>query len=222
MNKLKHNQAGFSAVEIILVIALVAALGAIGWLVYKNQKKPATTTTTTVSTKSATAPAPAAKTEVDPTAGWTAYSSKTGEFNLKYPSSWVQASNKSMCSDDLLLLGANAASVGRCASDGGGQILITSAKGNVLTNYELDSSSYPDLKTEAVTINGVTGKKQSGTFKAPPEGMGIGPSDGDKTVAYTFYTNGHTYYASNSIKSTYPDVLNDFNLIVTKTLKFTP
>lgn len=48
MNKLKHDQSGFSAVELILIILVVGLLGAVGFLVYKNQKKPAAVSTATV------------------------------------------------------------------------------------------------------------------------------------------------------------------------------
>jgi len=64
MNKLKQNESGFSAVEVVLVLIIVVLLGVVGWFVYKNQKKtsPSTTTTTSTttptSTKTTTTPAP--------------------------------------------------------------------------------------------------------------------------------------------------------------------
>jgi hypothetical protein len=130
---------------------------------------------------------------------------------------------KLTCDDgSALFLAANTSSLARCNSDSGGQMLVASYKGNILSSQELSSKYYPDLVTEAITLNGVTGKKQTGTFKSPSGEVGIGPADGDKTVMYTFYTNGRTYYASDSIKASYPDVLSDFNLMITNTLKFTP
>ncbi len=43
MNRIRNNESGFSAVELILVLLIISVLGAIGWLVYENQNKnPAT------------------------------------------------------------------------------------------------------------------------------------------------------------------------------------
>lgn len=43
----RNKQNGFSAVEIILIIVVVALLGVGGWYVFQNQNKPADTTTNT-------------------------------------------------------------------------------------------------------------------------------------------------------------------------------
>jgi len=50
MNKLKQNESGFSAVEVILVLVIIVLLGVVGWFVYKNQKKTTTPSTTNTST----------------------------------------------------------------------------------------------------------------------------------------------------------------------------
>jgi len=52
VGKLKSDEQGFSAVEVILVLVIVVLIGAVGFLVYKNHNKTtkasvATTTTTT-------------------------------------------------------------------------------------------------------------------------------------------------------------------------------
>ena len=54
MNRIKNNESGFSAVEIIMVMVIVGLIGAVGYLVYKNQHK---TTKTVVVTKVVKAPA---------------------------------------------------------------------------------------------------------------------------------------------------------------------
>jgi len=54
MNRIKNNESGFSAVEIVMVIVIVGLIGAVGYLVYKNQH---TTTKTVVVTKVVKAPA---------------------------------------------------------------------------------------------------------------------------------------------------------------------
>ena len=89
MNKLKNNQSGFSAVELILILALVAALGAIGFLFYKNQKK-APPSTTTVTTKTTTAPAASTAAPVfnNLPAGYQEYKSDSIGFRFGYPKEW--------------------------------------------------------------------------------------------------------------------------------------
>ncbi len=51
MGKLRNNESGFGVVEIILVLVIVALIGAVGYLVYKNHSKtvvtPVAATTTT-------------------------------------------------------------------------------------------------------------------------------------------------------------------------------
>jgi len=54
MNRIKNNESGFSAVEIVMVVVIVGLIGAVGYLVYKNQH---TTTKTVVVTKVVKAPA---------------------------------------------------------------------------------------------------------------------------------------------------------------------
>ena len=90
MGKLQKDQKGFSAVEVVLVLVIVALVGAIGFLVYKNQHKtkaaPVASTTTTKSTtttptKTVTAP--------DPYAGWKTYTSPLNSgLSFKYPADW--------------------------------------------------------------------------------------------------------------------------------------
>lgn len=215
MNKIKNNQSGFSAVELLLILLVIAILGGVGWLFYKHYKKaPATTTTSTTKPAEST---PASAT-VDPTASWTAFSSKTGKFSMKYPSSW----GKLTCDDDsVVFLGSSANAVGKCYTDFGGQMFTSSSAGDQRSDYELASNNYDNIVKSDVTIDGVTGKKESGTFKAPGE-AGIGPADGTKAVQYIFYTSGRTYVAQYNQIDDFTDVLNDFNLMVTKTLKFTP
>src|ERR1035438_1728382 len=59
MKKLRNDNSGFSAVEVILVIAVVILIGVVGWLVYKDHHK---TTTADTTTTSATKPATSTKT----------------------------------------------------------------------------------------------------------------------------------------------------------------
>lgn len=58
MTSLKKNQRGFSALEGILLVLVIAAIGFVGWYVYKNRatsSTPAATTSSIASTKQETA-----------------------------------------------------------------------------------------------------------------------------------------------------------------------
>lgn len=208
---------------IIIVVLLVAAVSGAGWYVYNNHNKTKVertggTNSYATTSKSASTVAPVT---VDLTAGWTAYSNAKGAFSLKYPVSWVTATNPELCSDGIVLLGPNAASVGKCGSDFIGQIYVTSSDGDSRTDRKLSSSLYVDITTESVTVTGVTGQKQTGTSKdtSGMEAIGSVP-DGSKNIIYIFYTNGKTYVAQYIQRPTDTDVHSDFDLLVTKTLKF--
>lgn len=227
MKTKKLNQAGIAGTAILLVIVLVLAVGGVGYYVWSAKKSTDKTLSdsakgagdATKSEKKATD-----KAAPDPTAEWATYSSKEGEFSFKYPKTWVQASHPEKCNPGLVLFGVNAASVGTCASGNGGQMSFSSQPGNVVATAKMQNASYPDVTSAAVTINGVAGTKQAGTYK-DVDGMGVGPAEGTKLTQYTFFTNGKTYIATYSVgnpASPYPDGLSDFNTLMTTTFKFTP
>lgn len=223
----KLNQKGIAGTLVLLILVLVLAVGGVGYYVWSAKKstdktlsdsaKGAGDATKTEKKKAAEKAAP------DPTADWATYSSKEGEYSFKYPKTWVQASHPEKCNPGLVLFGVNAASVGICASGNGGQMSFSSQPGNVVATAKMQNASYPDVTSTAVTINGVAGTKQTGTYK-DVDGMGVGPAEGTKLTQYTFFTNGKTYIATYSVgnpASPYPDGLSDFNTLMT-TFKFTP
>jgi hypothetical protein len=223
---MKKTQHGFSVVEGLLIFVIVAIIGGTGWYVMSANSKTNDTlnkaglgTAVKSSKKKQASPTAAPPAAVPPS--WKAYTNKEGNFSLEYPAAWATSPHPEFCASGSLLLGANSSSVGRCGSDSGSQMYVSSISGDTRTTSELQTANYPDLKTEAITVNGVVGKKQTGTFKGT--GEGLGPSDGTQTVAYTFYSGGRTYsavYDSKLDDTVLPNVLSDFNLMVTKTLKF--
>lgn len=218
---MKINQKGFGVVEILLVFVIIGLIGGTGYYVYNSQKKTNTALDNTANSQSE--PQKSEDEEdnqetVDETADWATFSSEDGHFSLKHPKSWVKAKNPELCAPGLLLLGANSASVGKCASEGFGQIAVNSSEGNMVSEFEMKKADYSDLVTEEVVADGVTGKKQTGSYSGAVGG--IGPVKGDKQVVYLFFAKNRTYSATYSVNDTYPDVLSDFNLMVTKTLKF--
>lgn len=85
MNGLSKNQKGFSAIETILVLIIVILIAAVGWLVYKDRRKPAVT-----SAKSSTAKSGSAQTKpADPYAGWKTYTLTYEKLTFRYPATWT-------------------------------------------------------------------------------------------------------------------------------------
>lgn len=91
MSKLKHNEAGFGAVEAILIIIIVAVLGFVGWYVYKqksliktpkesaqqNSKKDESSAAASQVTANCTAPAE-----------YTVYTNEEIGYCFVYPTIW--------------------------------------------------------------------------------------------------------------------------------------
>lgn len=224
----KLNQKGFSIFELLLILLILLILGAVGWYVWQSKQKADKNYNDAAqgagdAQKSDKKKKEAAKPAADPTADWLTYSNKPGSFSFKYPKTWVQATHPDSCSPGIALFGANSKSVGVCASESFGQMSFFGGRGDAqdLADREMNNASYPGFQTEAVTINGVTGKKQTGSYQAVPDAVG-GPKTGDKFVVYTFFTNGYVYSVRYAVNASYPDALSDFNTLVTKTFKFTP
>jgi hypothetical protein len=213
----KLNQKGFTGFEIILLVLVVAALGFAGFVVYQRGKDDKNAPQTVVTQKDDNTKAK--EEEKDPTADWQTYTSTTGKFTIKYPKSWVAAANPEMCAEGLLLLGGNTASVGKCAADGArafGQMAITWRTDRAdLSLCGLSSSWRTDSK-DTTTVAGVPAVKTTGTYIANDEAEG-GQAKGNTSVQYCFVKNNTQYIASYTKWSEYPDVLNDFNTMVTKT-----
>lgn len=226
------NQKGIAALAVILLIIVAGIIGGSGWYVYNAQKKTQQTLDNT--SKSLADPQKAQKdseqklvSENDPTKNWKAYSSKEGKFSLRYPQGWVQATHPELCPEGWLLLGATAATVGKCGSDSGGQMSISTSEGDTRAQVRMDKTLFPDLAVTPVTLHEVMGEMLVGTYKEISGGVqGIGAlKDGTIHVQYIFYTNNKTYllqYFSRNNSEVYPDVLGDFNTMVIKTLKFQP
>ncbi len=85
------KQSGFSVIEALLIVLVVAALVATGFVVYQRHnntsaKNSAATTPNQTTVQSQNTVAQSAPT--NPYDGWTTYTSSDGEFNIKYPPTW--------------------------------------------------------------------------------------------------------------------------------------
>jgi hypothetical protein len=220
---MKKLESGFSAVEGLLIFIIVGIIGGTGWYVMQANKK----TDDTLSSAGLGTAAQAAKKKqtttpqaTDPTVNWIAYSSKAGKYSLKYPSTWATSPvTASSCGadDNLLLLGGDANSVGRYCSDGSGEINISSGGHGC---FPLPDDDFANVTHENITTSGVQGYKYTGVAK-DNSNFGISLPVGTKVVLYCFRANGDvTYQAEYNQEPNYPDVLTDFNLMVTKTLQF--
>jgi type II secretory pathway pseudopilin PulG len=206
------RQKGFTTIEILLLLILVALVSFSGYYVYNSQKKTSKTYDAVNSVSNNTPKA------ADPTVNWKTFSSTDGKFSVKYPDTWVTGSNQANCSD-YLMLGTTADTAGHCQSDATPEVAVTSSEGDKQIDYALVQKYYPDLKKVPATINGVQGYKYTGTFHSDQD-FGIGPTNGTESVAYIFYTNGRTYLATYNQQPGQPDILADFTVMATKTWQF--
>ena len=219
MNRIKNNESGFSAVEIVMVVVIVGLIGAVGYLVYKNQHK---TTKTVVVTKAVKGPSHSTA-NTNTTSNWISASSKEGQFSLKYPKNWItQTCNGAL--NRAISLGPDTGSVVKCNSDGpSGQVYISSTNKNTSSSAYDFSSGYKNLVTKTIVLNGVTGQRTSAVAYGQSQG-GLGSFvDNTIIVEYKFIENGITYTAAYQQFPSGPssgDELSVFDLMITSTLKF--
>jgi hypothetical protein len=210
---MKHNQKGMLGIEGVLMLIIVGLLAFIGWYVWHTKQ-------TTNATLNGAASQQISVKAKDPTLDWIKYSSASGKFSLKYPNNWFLPDNKVLCANDMLMLGGSQAAAGHCASDAIGEVIITSKDGDQTKNYQLSKTEYPNVSISEVTVDGVKGQKITGTFHQAADTAGLGIADNTKVIAYLFVTGGKTYVALYQQQPAMPDVANDFQVMITRTLKF--
>lgn len=210
--KIQKNIRGFAVIETLLIFTIIVVIGAVGWYVWKNNKKTDTTQlpleTTKVENKTA---------EVNTTKGWVSYTSTSGKYTLMHPATWVTATNPELCADGIFMLGANTSSVGKCGSSDFGQITVTWRHDRQFCG-DLNPDAWTTTSKEDVTIAGTQGIKLAATAKIPRSGMGTVP-EGTKDVQYCVVANNTTYILNYTQLANYTDALNDFDLMATKTFK---
>jgi|GEM_PF-2482381 hypothetical protein len=151
MKKLRSNETGFSAIELVLVIVIVVLIGISGWLVYKNHHKStlastvSSTSTSKTSTKTTTTTKPdtTAPTVTNPYVGWATCNDTSDNITFKYPSNWTQSATVAGC-------GTNSVPAG-----GEGWSLTSPVISNIPYVYLLNYNTCPapagaDLGTQTV------------------------------------------------------------------------
>lgn len=205
--KLFKDQRGVGFIVVIIIAVL--AIGTVGLFTYRayQTQKAANSKKTEISVST--------HTEKGETADWASFTSSSAKLTFKYPADW---SSKSCSDNDMtsVYLAPPGTSQAVCNSEKGAEILVSSMAGN---HRSINATDYAAIGTsvskQAVTIDGVAGQKVSYTAN----GDDFIPAE-TKQVTYEFFTNGRTYIASYVQKPNDPDVLSDFELLVTKTLKF--
>lgn len=221
------KQKGFSLVEILLIFLILAIIGAGGWYVLSKNKDSSTdkTPTDTGQKQDNSEPQPAQKpapapAEPDPTADWASYTDETFGYTLKYPTDWVTADNPELCVEGSFMTAPSADSVGRCASESGGQVSISAREGGYEGGNDYTASYYTDRTEEEVVVSGVAATKISATVMGMEDEVEIGAQeDGTTVVQYLITKDGVTYIALYTQRSSYTDELDTFTTIVEDTLE---
>jgi hypothetical protein len=166
--------------------------------------------------------------KTDKTADWITYVGSASRFSLRYPKYWaVGHANPQNCTKPErsdFTAGANADLVADCGTEYIGQIYIYSNEGNELSSHKLTTSDYPyqNITGKKVTVDNIEGMREAGTAIGQDDEKFAMPGlpDGTKVVVYLFYVHGRTYVAVYNHRIGEPDILRDFDLMITKTLKF--
>jgi hypothetical protein len=223
-----RNQKEFSLVEALLILVVAGIIGGAGCGMYGDRKDAGKRTdnagSASVSGAEQTGGQKGRPAEPDETAGWEPYISAEGKFSLRHPKNWVRPANPEDCTPGLFMAGANAESAGACASDSFGQIYVSSTEGDHISDHKLATNAYPyqNVTSQQAPADNIKGTRETGTAKGQMSEQFAMPGlpDGTKVVVYSFYAHGRTYVAQYTQRSGDPDVLRDFDLMVTKTLKF--
>jgi len=198
MSKLHKNNKGFSAVEGLLIVVIVALVGVVGYMVYKNHHKITTNTvvapliTANPTTEQAT---PAA----NPTAGWQSVSNPDGAWTtIEIPKSWL-----SMICDggSYIGIGPDQASLGHCQSDAVSELSLTYSSDQSGAKPITKTSTDKTFADEAITVNGVQGHKYT-VVEDPNSGA---MDAGFTHVTYVFSSKGKIFTALYSRYSTDSD-----------------
>jgi hypothetical protein len=223
-----RNQKDFSLAETLLILVVAGIIGGAGCGMYMDRKEAGKRTDNAGSSPESSAEQTGRQkgqpAEPDETDGWAPYVSAEGKFSLRYPKNWVRPTNPEYCTPGLFMAGANAESVGECASDSFGQIYVSSTEGNHISAHKLATNAYPyqNITSQQAQADNIKGTRETGTAKGQMSEQFAMPGlpDGAKVVVYSFYAHGRTYIAQYTQRSGDPNVLRDFDLMVTKTLKF--
>lgn len=189
MKKIKNNQTGFSALEIILIILLIGVLAGVGWYVWHS--RTTNTASTAVqpalqTTKAATiTPKP-----VDPYAGWQTVSTGDKDMSIKIPVSWIVTTCKPL-DPSVLWISSSKSNAATCNAGNVGEVIFIWSTSAPDTSFHQYSNN---LTSTDMTLNDVKGTKVSYTLSSDVPGAEAG-SKGTKVIEYTF-KRGNNYFTA--------------------------
>lgn len=215
----------------LLILVIILNLGSVGCSRPEVGKRQGFASEASQISAKPTPPQKDPPEKTDATADWISFVSSQGGFSLRHPKYWaVGFKEPQSCfgygvSD--FVAGANADLVAQCGTEYKGQIYVSSKEGNQPEDeLETQKEFYQNLSSQKVTVDNIEGTRKSGTAmgqvseKFEDKYGEPGLPDGTKVVIYSFYTHGRTYVAEYNHKIGEPDILQDFDLMITKTLKF--
>ena len=165
MDKLKNNQKGFTAIEILLAIIILVLMGIVGYMVYHNDHKTKTAFVSTAGPKTSTRSTESSTTTTtNPYAGWKTYSGLS-PVTFKYPSNWTVSSGHAAAGNQAITVNAPARDInGTSYQFGLGMTVYSTTSQYIPSAYTVYSSSaiadtsFPQrmyfLLTEAPINNG--------------------------------------------------------------------
>jgi len=188
MKKPKNSQSGFGTAELIAVVIVLAALSAVGWVVYKHQKKSATHETATITTGHTTkgTTKPPAKT-TDPTSNWKRVGSNGGAYSIKVPDGWELTNypGNTLNGDSITFAEGKPAVIttGTAAYAGDQKRFNVSLLDKQYTAPQWQSPNpYGTEATEDFSIGSINGKRYSIEYTQTVTGV----TRGDKVYQYVF------------------------------------
>jgi hypothetical protein len=226
------NQKGLSSVEALLILVIILNLGSVGYSRLEAGKSQGIASEASQIGAKQTTQQKDLPEKTDATADWITFVSSQRGFSLRHPKYWAVGFKEpqycfgSGVSD--FVAGADADLVAQCGSEYKGQIYVSSEEGNQLGKHKLetDKDFFESFSSQKVTVANIKGTRKSGTAKGQfsekfeEKYVLPGLPDGTKVVIYSFYTHGRTYVAEYNHRIGEPDILRDFDLMITKTLKF--
>lgn len=222
------NQKGLSSVESLLILVIILNMGSVGCSRLGTGKSRGAASEASQIEAKQTPQQKVLPEKTDETADWIPYVGTASRFSLRYPKYWaVGHANPQNCTKAELsdfTAGANADLVADCGTEYVGQIYIYSNEGNELNDHKLTNDLYPyqSITSKKVTVDNIEGMRETGTAMGHDDEKFAMPGlpDGTKVVIYLFYAHGRTYVVRYGQRIGEPDILRDFDLMITKTLKF--
>lgn len=211
MSRLK--QAGFSALELLLILLAIALIGGTGWYVWQNKDDSSPESESSSSQNEA---ATEEESAADPTADWATYKSTGGIFTLKHPKTWVTSSD---CEDNPLFLAPTKEQLGSCNSENGGTVAISTMTESYEKQPDSDYANtaiYKEYKKTVVKVNGVDATRRQWVQGTTESGFG----DDMIHINYEIIGPNNTVLASYTASQQDKAEQDIFDTMIGKTLVF--